>query len=97
MLSADDVLGAAADAAAADELLEASTVFKSLPVSMLVEALLLEDEVLREPLGGKLGGMGVESTEEFLLEWLSGLPPRSSSLRPGMMDFGLGSKAPNEF
>ena len=40
-----------------------ATVFKSLPVKMLE---VLED-VLKDTLGGKLGGIGVESTEREII------------------------------
>ena len=79
LLSLVDVLGvlllepAAAAAAAA-------AAFKSLPVRILVVEAAVAEELLKETLvGGKLGGIGVESMEEFLLamppplimEWLS--------------------------
>ena len=69
LLSLVDVLGV---------LLLEPTAFKSLPVRILVVEAVVE-ELLKEALvGGKLGGIGVESMEEFLLampppimEWLS--------------------------
>ena len=71
LLSLVDVLGVL--------LLEPAAAFKSLPVRILVVEAAVAEELLKETLvGGKLGGIGVESMEEFLLampplimEWLS--------------------------